>query len=640
MLPKILIVEDQFLEANHLRLMLKKAGYGNCDVARSAEEALTMLSSYKPDLVLLDIFLSGKLTGIDLAQELSKAQIGFIYLSASSNEEILNQAKATRPYGFLVKPFREKELLINLQIAAYHREFGIESVLRKEKYFLEKLEQVQQNQQSIQDKLLTVVKAFQPLVPFDFAVAVHFEVIQNLEKVIGFYRIGKDEYQLVDAAGFQRQTKLKDHELEQLAKAVEPAGDVKIYNLDAFDKVAALSPMKAAIKLHYGMRSNLVIPIPLTGTAGTFFFSFFSREAAGFDDKLIELCKRLQGHLSQAFAAMLHTPASHKINTSQDQRIRNGSFDNIIGKSPAILKVFDLVTQVATAGTSVLITGESGTGKESIAEHIHNLSNRRNGPLIKVNCAALPPTLIESTLFGHEKGAFTGASDKRIGKFELANGGSIFLDEIGELPIELQPKLLRALQQRDIERVGGSVPVKVDVRIIAATNRNLEKEVAAGRFRLDLYYRLNVFPIELPPLRERKEDIPLLAQYFLQLYARRNERPVNSISDKALQTLFAWHWPGNIRELENVIERAVLMSRGKVVEDIFLPVGDIPQEQMSSGTSIIKTIEENERDHILSVLRKTGGRIRGSDGAAAILGVPPTTLASKIKKLGISKGFY
>lgn len=235
----------------------------------------------------------------------------------------------------------------------------------------------------------------------------------------------------------------------------------------------------------------------------------------------------------------------------------NSVFDHIIGSSPQLTAVFELVSQVAPVDTSVLITGESGTGKERVADSIHALSRRKSHPLIKVNCAALPANLIESELFGHEKGAFTGAMEKRIGRFEQANQGTIFLDEIGDVPLETQVKLLRVLQQREIERIGGKAPVKVNIRIIAATNKSLEKEVAEGRFRLDLYYRLNVFPIQLPSLNERKEDIPLLVNHFLGIYSRKTGRKITGVSDKAMAGLMAYEWPGNIRELENIIERAI-----------------------------------------------------------------------------------
>ncbi len=456
MRKKILIVEDEFIVANDLSMMLKRAGYVVCGIADSVPEARALIRTEEPDLVLLDIILNGSLTGIDLAVELNEAQIAFIFLSANSNQSILEAAKVTQPYGFLVKPFRDKDILITLDIAWYRHE-----------------------QQ---------VKRF----------------------------------------------------------------------------------------------------------------------------------------------------------TTQRNELRQKppSFEGIIGKSEALLAVLQHLEQVAPSTTSVLILRESGTGKEQIANCIHALSPRKGKPLIKVNCAALPASLIESELFGHEKGAFTGALDRRIGKFEQASGGTIVLDEIGEMPLELQVKLLRVLQEKEIERIGGKATIKVDVRIIAATNRNLEKEIAEGRFRLDLYYRLHVFPIVLPPLRARKEDIPVLAQHFLSQYSRKIGKNVTEISPKVIRELIAYEWPGNVRELEHLIERSILLTTDKVIKEIYLPTGmqkivaRVPEE------APIKTMEENERDHILAVLKKCNGKIWGAGGAAELLGVPPTTLNSKLKKLGIKRGAF
>jgi two-component system, NtrC family, response regulator HydG len=461
MRKKILIVEDQFIEANNLQMILEKAAYKVCTIARSVPVALEIVENEKPDLVLLDIFLQGNLTGIDLARKLREKDIGFVYLSANSNKKTLDEAKVTRPYGFLVKPFREKDILVTLDIAWYLHEQYLASKKMQE---------------------------------------------------------------------------------------------------EAFKQPADLS----------------TIP----------------------------------------------------------------EFKSIIGNSKPLQSVLDAVLMVARSETSVLLLGESGTGKEKIAECIHNLSLKKSKPFVKVNCAALPLSLIESELFGHERGAFTGAVERRIGKFEQADGGTIFLDEIGEVPPEIQVKLLRVLQEKEIERIGGRDTIKVDVRIITATNRNLEKEIAEGRFRMDLYYRLNVFPITLPALRERKEDIPLLAIHFTHLYSKKIGKPVNTIGSDALKKLLLYDWPGNIRELENLIERSVLLATGNIITDIVLP----EQHKIiisSTGTKeTIKTIEENERDHIIAALRNCNGKISGEGGAAELLNIHVSTLNSKIKKLGIKREHY
>ncbi len=311
------------------------------------------------------------------------------------------------------------------------------------------------------------------------------------------------------------------------------------------------------------------------------------------------------------------------------------TYSDIIGSGPEMQKVFHLLSQVSFANSTVLLLGETGTGKELIARAIHNSSPRKDKLMVKVNCAALPASLIESELFGHEKGAFTGAIERRIGKFELANHGTLFLDEIGEMPPDLQVKLLRAIQEKEIERVGGKTTIRTDVRIIAATNRNLEKEVAEGRFRTDLYYRLNVFPITLPPLRDRKEDIPVLTTHFIERFARNAGKKNIHITNKAMKELMAYHWPGNVRELEHLVERSVLLTQGDTLKEVHLPKVEREVLKTMLEDQYIKTFVENERDHILFVLKKSHGKISGPGGAAELLGLPVSTLNSKMKKLSI-----
>lgn len=310
------------------------------------------------------------------------------------------------------------------------------------------------------------------------------------------------------------------------------------------------------------------------------------------------------------------------------------NFEEIITRSERFKGVLSSSEQVARTDATVLILGESGTGKELLARAIHNISQRSDRPLVKVNCAALPANLIESELFGHEKGAFTGAISRKVGRFELADGGTLFLDEVGELPLELQSKLLRALQEGEFERLGSTSTLKVDVRVIAATNRDLQKEVENGNFRADLFYRLNVFPIGSIPLRERKEDIPLLVRHFIDRYAAKVGKKIVSIPKRVINSLQGYDWPGNIRELENVIERSVILSSGRTLE-----LGDwIPKTASQTISTDFITLNEFERKYILSVLQKTSWRVSGDKGAARILGMKPTTLESRMKKLGIRRG--
>lgn len=308
------------------------------------------------------------------------------------------------------------------------------------------------------------------------------------------------------------------------------------------------------------------------------------------------------------------------------------TFGEIVGQSDAIKYVLFKVTQVAPTDATVLITGETGTGKELIARAIHGASSRKDRAFIKVNCGALAPSLIESELFGHEKGAFTGAGARKLGRFELANGGTIFLDEIGELPLELQVKLLRVIQENEFERLGGTKTIKTSVRIIAATNRNLKVEVENGKFREDLWYRLNVYPITMPPLRQRKEDIPLLVEHFVNGYAKKFGKTITSISPRALQTFQSHSWPGNVRELANAIERAVIHTKGNVLHSI-----DRFEEVTEEPPFAARTLEEVEREYIVRTLENTGWRIEGPQGAANVLGLNPSTLRTRMAKLGIQR---
>jgi formate hydrogenlyase transcriptional activator len=313
----------------------------------------------------------------------------------------------------------------------------------------------------------------------------------------------------------------------------------------------------------------------------------------------------------------------------EDEIRTEQNFGEIIGDDPAFRKVLDQLAIVAPTDASVLILGETGTGKELIARAIHDLSGRRERTFVKLNCAAIPTGLLESELFGHEKGAFTGAIAQKVGRFELANKGTLFLDEVGDIPLELQPKLLRALQEHEFERLGGVRTIKVDVRLVAATNRDLAQMIADREFRSDLYYRLNVFPLSVPPLRERTADIPKLVRYFTQKYARRMNRRIDTIPSAAMDALTNYAWPGNVRELENLIERAVILTRGTSLE---IPLAEL---RATPDHAPLVTLEDAERDHIRRVLEQTSGVVGGPSGAAARLGMKRTTLQSKMKKLGI-----
>jgi formate hydrogenlyase transcriptional activator len=328
--------------------------------------------------------------------------------------------------------------------------------------------------------------------------------------------------------------------------------------------------------------------------------------------------------------------ANEKVYLEEEVRTDH-NFGEIVGDSAALRRVLKEVKTVAPTGSTVLIRGETGTGKELIARALHDLSPRQNRTFIKLNCAAIPTGLLESELFGHEKGAFTGAIMQKVGRFELAHQGTLFLDEVGDIPPELQPKLLRALQEQEFERLGSTRTIRVDVRVVAATNRDLAQMVAEGRFRSDLYYRLNVFPVVLPPLRERREDIPLLARHFTQRFARRMGRRIEAIPVAVMDTLVHYPWPGNIREMQNVIERAVILSRGPALE---IPLSELEQQaksDLADFSNSLSTLEDAERKHILRALGETNWILGGPAGAAFKLGMKRTTLQSKMRKLGIAR---
>jgi formate hydrogenlyase transcriptional activator len=308
------------------------------------------------------------------------------------------------------------------------------------------------------------------------------------------------------------------------------------------------------------------------------------------------------------------------------------AFSRVIGNSAALKQVLGLVRMVAPTDSTVLIQGETGTGKELIAEAIHECSDRSSGPFVKVNCAAIPAGLLESELFGHERGAYTGAFTRNIGRFERANKGTLFLDEIGDLPLELQPKLLRVIQEKQFERLGGAAAIRTDVRVICATHRNLIEMIEAQQFRTDLFYRLSVFPIELPPLRERPEDIQLLVRHFAMGCADRMQKPISDVADEFMAALVRYRWPGNIRELQNVIERSVILSTGAVLN------GSLPELTRTPKSSAFVTLEEMERSHILQTLLRTAGVVGGPNGAAARLGLKRTTLISMMRRLDITPG--
>ena len=646
MSKKILIVEDEFVIADVLSNFLQSAGYQVCGLADSVPEALDMIEQHQPDLVLLDIYLKGKLTGIDLAHRLSEDSLPFVYISANSNQKVLQDAKITNPYGFVVKPFREKDVLIAIDIAFYRHQQQLQQSATQHASLQKKSAHILVSEESCVNKLLAIAKYLQPYIPFEFlSIGLRQEDADDFYE-LSFSRIGFDDYQVITVHELMVITNCKLHELAQL-KAKDRADVLATwYDEDELQQQLSVPSLKKVLVKKYHLKSHLSLPIILANKK-TCYFNFYSRRADAYQGEHLLVCNQIMHILSGFLNGMFYQSGSpivdHTAGFTPYQPVeikdKDNLFQGIIGRSHLLLSVFDQVTQVAGADSAVLILGESGTGKEKIAERIHALSSRKDKPFIRINCAVLPATLIDSELFGHEKGAFTGAHERKIGKFEQAHTGTIFLDEIGELPLESQSKLLRVLQEKEIERIGGRGPIKINVRVIAATNRKLDIEVAEGRFRLDLYYRINVFPILMPALRERKEDIAALATHFLKIYARKTGKTVTAIAPAVISQMEQYQWPGNIRELENLIERNVLLTREEIISTMVLPTSTGSGERFVPASPGIGTMQDGERTHILSALKKCNGKIWGEDGAARLLDLPPTTLNSKMKKLGIRKDY-
>lgn len=828
-MPTLLVVEDEFLIAHDLKRMLVKAGYQVMGLAGSAEEAKCILANQKPDIVLLDIFLSGAENGIDLANWLNERAIPFVFLSANLTDSLFEAAKITKPFGFLTKPFREKDVLTTLEIARYRHAHSEEAKLREQQTIQIAVNNAIVNIQDREQLCLAIADQINRLVPFSFlniriglpdAASFYWlmlektpahtfsrvnlaALLQNdtnalLEKLdreapdqlgelSGIFtgdafdqlcetyitaRSCRDNFSVrslalfpvqlkrqslttiilssTDAAGFtesdyqavdliipqialaldnllayeeleaRRQTKAIELSivhafrngthmgtiLAQVAQSINkllPVDMVGLYQLgqslsatahldssvqkrkgefvpteplthlahrttsdsyavtteadirawlikptlnvgSQYSDEASDNPLWELHRTALGLQSSMYVPIfskdQLIASlvlASKAPFAFTYKDLRMMQDISVQMGMALENVLAFERIKTLSEQLEQEKTYLTEELKTSHNFEEIIGTSPAIQAVFNSIAQVAPTNATVLILGETGTGKELVARAIHNVSAHKGKTMIKINCAALPAQLIESELFGHERGSFTGATEKRIGKFELANGGTLFLDEIGELPLELQAKLLRAIQEKEIERIGGKGTIRIDTRIIAATNRNLQQEVANGRFRSDLYYRLNVFPIVLPALRERPDDILPLAKHFLVRIGKKLGKPLSSIANDSVRQLLTYSWPGNIRELEHVLERAAILSTSATIH-LAEPLPILANHTTIgpvAATEAIQPIEETMRAAILAALAKSGNRIRGIGGAAELLNLKPTTLEARMKKLHI-----
>jgi formate hydrogenlyase transcriptional activator len=488
----------------------------------------------------------------------------------------------------------------------------------------------------------SVYEALLGVVPFDRAAFLFYQPESNTLKLVSmlstteseFFRVGK-EYELEES---QISAWVLDHQ------EIVTRGDLE-------EEPRTLGERRL---LEEGIQAYCVVPLVAMGKSiGT--FTLWSETRDRYTQADAELLREVANQIAIAISNMKSYEEIkalkgrlEKENVYLQEEIRTvHNFEEIVGSSPALLSLLRKVDQVAPTDSSVLIYGETGTGKELIARAIHDRSNRKNRPLVKVNCSAISAGLVESELFGHVKGAFTGAFERRVGRFELADGGTIFLDEVGELPLDTQVKLLRVLQEREFEPVGSNRSIRVDVRIICATNRNLQESINQGTFRSDLYYRLNVFPLEVPPLRERRADIPQLAMFFLSRYARNLGKRIDGISAVATEKLTSYSWPGNIRELQNLIERALILCSGPILDldndltnvsaSFIISPSEISQTAPSTSDSQFKTLNQVEREHIETVLHQTHGVIEGAGGAAKALGMHPNTLRHRMEKLGIKR---
>jgi formate hydrogenlyase transcriptional activator len=451
----------------------------------------------------------------------------------------------------------------------------------------------------------------------------------------------------------QKDAALKKHIIEDgFFDLCMDSADTVVFDLKTINEKKNNFPPHIALPNSKGFKNGIGICLPYIKGNRNVLFLFFKNPAA-FSRESNRIIRGIAMQLSITVRNIILTQEYESkingltmLNTNPIEKkeepivAKKQGFQGIVGNSEAMQNVYELISQVAASQSTVLISGETGTGKELIAAAIHNLSLVSKERMIKVNCASIPENLIESELFGHEKGAFTGALDLRIGKFEQADNGTIFLDEIGELPLELQGKLLRVLQEKEIERISGKNTIKVNVRVIAATNRSLEKEVAEGRFRSDLYYRLNVFPISLPALRDRPEDIEVLGNFFLERHSQRIGKKIKGFSKKVLKSMIANVWPGNVRELENMVERSILFAKDEVIKEMNFSQNFKTESSAFENDFFIKTLQEVEKEYILKIVKKCGGRITGPQGAAVLLDLPGTTLISKMQKLGIKKEHF
>jgi len=579
-------------------------------VARSGEDALKIASRAQPQLVLLDIMMPG-MDGFEVCRRLLKdranADTAVIFLSALDDSASRVKGLGLGAVDYITKPFQAEEVLARVRTHL--------TIVQLRARLAEQNQRLAETKQHILETVAEGIYGLDKQGNITFANPAARSLTGFSDKEL----IGTSLHEL---HLYARWDGTPYHFIETGIHNTLRNGEASSSEDDVFwrhsgDHIPV--SWSCAPILNHGRVQGAVL---------------------AFSD--ISARKRQEMALRDALAQVEHLRDRLQAENSylQQEVLSEGGFDNIVGDSDVLREVLAQIEQVAPTNSSVLIEGESGTGKEALARAIHEQSARRDRPLIKVNCGAINANLIESELFGHEKGSFTGALKQRQGYFELADGGTIFLDEVGELPLQAQVKLLRVLQEQEFNRVGSEQPIHVDVRIIAATNRDLAEMVEAGDFRMDLYYRLNVFPLMVPPLRERRGDIPLLVRKFLRDQSRALGRSFSRLSEESLQLLESYRWPGNIRELQNVIERAAILARDQVVivsPNLLRSDGSAGADASREGHQGFRSLAENEAAYIQRVLEHTRGMIAGKGGAAEILGLPASTLRSRMKKLGVER---
>jgi PAS domain S-box-containing protein len=614
----ILLVDDNPTNLQLLFATLRGLGH-KLLVAKSGEDAINVANWARPDLILLDILMDG-IDGFETCRRLkadpATHDIAIIFLSALDDTDDKIKGLSLGAVDYIAKPFQAEEVIARVETHL--------TIARLRSELAERNRQLEAANQPILDAVGDGIYGLDVEGRITFAnpaatrltgYPVEALTGQSIHELHLYARWDGTPYHFIETGIYQT-----------LKQGVARKSDTDVFWRQSGDHFA-VSWTCAPIKRDERVQGAVLAFRDVTQR---------KRQEAQLRDALSEV-ERLRDRL-QAENAYLQAEVRSE-----------GRFDGIVGESPALQSVLDQIDQVAPTNSSVLIIGESGTGKEAMARAIHDLSPRRDRPLIKVNCGAITPSLIESELFGHEKGAFTGALKQRQGHFELADGGTIFLDEIGELPLEAQVKLLRVLQEQELSRLGSETAIRVDVRVIAATNRDLVRMVEDGSFRMDLFYRLNVFPLSVPPLRDRRDDIPLLVAKFLADQARAQGRNFSRITDDGMELLMAYHWPGNIRELQNVIERAAILAHDQVVPiaphlvysgiigrgaGIMAPTA---VAVVDDSDDAFVSLAENEAHYIRRVLDHTDWMIAGRGGAAEILDLPASTLRSRMKKLGIER---